>query len=364
MSFIKGKTLSEQFFREIVFDILSKEFPGLNYAAGLMGHGSEVLGFDTERSTDHDWGPRVMIFLREGDMDLAEEIMPAMTRHLPKTFKGYPTQFRQVGEGVQVMAEQDPEGSLNHRVEVYGLHGFFEDYLGISPIKAIGAKDWLTVSSQKLRTIAEGILFHDEIGMKEIVDRFSYYPEDVWRYILAAEWKAIDEEAPFLGRCGEVGDEVGSHLIATKLLRSAMSLVFHMEQAYIPYNKWFGSAFRQLTNAEEMIPDIQQVLEAKNWQAREKGMLNIYRCLGNLHNQLGLTDPVPVEIAPFHDRPYLIINAEDFAEALTHRIQDQDLLQMKAGLGSINQITNSVVILEDNETVKQMRHLYESKNKH
>ena len=42
---------------------LTKEFPRLRYAAALLGPGSEVLGFDTERSTDHDWGPRLQVFL-------------------------------------------------------------------------------------------------------------------------------------------------------------------------------------------------------------------------------------------------------------------------------------------------------------
>jgi hypothetical protein len=33
----------------------------------LLGNGSEVLGFDTELSTDHDWSPRVVLFLRDED---------------------------------------------------------------------------------------------------------------------------------------------------------------------------------------------------------------------------------------------------------------------------------------------------------
>jgi len=35
----------------------------LSDAAGIIGSGSEVLGFDDEMSSDHHWGPRTMLFL-------------------------------------------------------------------------------------------------------------------------------------------------------------------------------------------------------------------------------------------------------------------------------------------------------------
>ena len=65
--FIPGLELSRRFFEEAVEPILETEFPGLRFAAALVGSGSEVLGFDTEMSSDHHWGPRVMLFLDEED---------------------------------------------------------------------------------------------------------------------------------------------------------------------------------------------------------------------------------------------------------------------------------------------------------
>lgn len=51
--FIPGLQLSEAFYREAVRPILDAAFPGLVYAAALIGNGSDVLGYDTPRSTDH-----------------------------------------------------------------------------------------------------------------------------------------------------------------------------------------------------------------------------------------------------------------------------------------------------------------------
>ena len=71
---------------------------------------------------------------------------------------------------------------------------------------------------------------------------FSYYPQDVWLYILAAQWIKIAEEEAFLGRSGEVGDELGSMVIAVRQVRNLMYLCI-LEREYAPYNKWLGTAF-------------------------------------------------------------------------------------------------------------------------
>ena len=64
--FIPGLRLSEEFFHEAVAPILAADFRDVPYSAALLGSGSEILGFDTEMSSDHHWGPRVMLFLQRG----------------------------------------------------------------------------------------------------------------------------------------------------------------------------------------------------------------------------------------------------------------------------------------------------------
>lgn len=82
-TFVSGLVLSHRFFHEIVRPLLIEAFPGLRYAAALLGPGSEVLGFDTEMSADHDWGPRLFLFLREENAAQGDETvgLHSLTEH-------------------------------------------------------------------------------------------------------------------------------------------------------------------------------------------------------------------------------------------------------------------------------------------
>jgi hypothetical protein len=62
---VKGLELSRSFHDELVGPILAGEFPGLPYSAALTGYGSDVIGFDDDISRDHNWGPRMVLFLPE-----------------------------------------------------------------------------------------------------------------------------------------------------------------------------------------------------------------------------------------------------------------------------------------------------------
>ena len=75
--FIKGKELCRGFFTEIVKPILDREFPELIYTAGLLGYRSDVLGYDDAVSTDHMWGPRFYLFLREEDLPQKSQLLNA-----------------------------------------------------------------------------------------------------------------------------------------------------------------------------------------------------------------------------------------------------------------------------------------------
>src|ERR1700733_9889469 len=93
-TFIPGLELCERFYNEAIKPVMQSDFAGLRYSAGLLGSGSEVLGFDNEMSSDHHWGPRAIIFLEKNDSDeKSVAIKEALSLKLPRRFLGYPTGF-------------------------------------------------------------------------------------------------------------------------------------------------------------------------------------------------------------------------------------------------------------------------------
>src|SRR5947209_1980723 len=92
-AFLAGRELSRRFYEEAVRPLLEEHFPSLPYAAAHLGRGSDVLGFDTEMSTDHDWGPSLLIFLQDEDAQLAQSIRGVLSHRLPHLFYGYPVHF-------------------------------------------------------------------------------------------------------------------------------------------------------------------------------------------------------------------------------------------------------------------------------
>ena len=111
-------------------------------------------------------------------------------------------------------------------------------------------------------------------------EALAWYPDDVWLWLLACQWRRIDQEEPFVGRTAEVGDELGSRVLAARLVRDAMRLCFLLERRYAPYAKWLGSGFRRLHAYEELGPMLEAALVATDYLARERTLRRGARAAG------------------------------------------------------------------------------------
>ena len=362
--FIPGLILAEGFFRDEVKPILEAGFPDLKYSAALIGSGSEVLGFDTEMSVDHNWGPRVMLFLDLDDFaSKRDKIRNALSLKLPVVYRGYSTNYSEPDpedNGTQIM-RPGTAGAVNHRVEIFTIAGFFADYLGIEIDKELGTIDWLTLPQHKLRSVYAGKVFHDDLGLDAIRERFSWYPYDIWLFILASVWARIGQEEHLMGRAGIAGDENGSAIITSRLASDIMRLAFLMEKEYPPYAKWFGKAFSLLKSAKNLGPVLTEILNAKSWQEREKHLSVAYKILAEMHNALGITDYLPTEVSPFWGRPFKIINGDKFKTAILDKIKDPSItpLMKRSPIGSIDIFSDNSDMFEDAAFRLIVRKLYE-----
>jgi hypothetical protein len=130
-AFMPASELSAAFYREKVMPLLA----GQAHAAALLGWGSDVLGYDTERSTDHGWGPRLQIFLR--DAEQTGGWSARLDEQLPQQFRGWPVRY-----GWDATPTQ-------HWVTVTTLRQWSQDHLGADASAGLTTLDWLTIPQQR-----------------------------------------------------------------------------------------------------------------------------------------------------------------------------------------------------------------------
>ena len=337
---LSGLELARAYYDEVVRD-LAGETP---HSAALIGWGSDVLGFDDERSTDHGWGPRLQLFAAAEDVAaLAERIETG----LPETFRGLPTRFGWDAHPVV------------SRVEVSTLSDWLADNLGFDPRPGICARDWLTAPQQLLLGVTGGAVFHDGLGELEPLRRaLAWYPREVWLWLLACQWRRLDQEEPFVGRAAEVGDELGSRILAARLARDLIRLCFLLERRYAPYSKWLGSAFAQLEAAEDVGPPLERALAATGFEEREQGLVEAFERAAERHNALGATEPVDPAIGLFHSRPFRVLGSGRFVDACLAEVTDPWLRSLPL-VGSVDQLADSTDVLSHPPPARRLGALYE-----
>lgn len=62
-----------------------------------------------------------------------------------------------------------------------------------------------------------GKMFMDELNIREQTDKIKFYPDEVKLYLIASQWEIISSEQAFVKRCGEVGDEIVSQIICSRI---------------------------------------------------------------------------------------------------------------------------------------------------
>ena len=351
--FVPGHQLSRAVYEDHVAPALARRLPRLQYAAAVIGHGSDVLGYDTARSTDHDWGPRLQIIVGEQDgLALTTEILAAVDEALPETVCGVPVELpgAQHLPGDTVTHHNSQVGRRHHGVTVTSVRRLLHELLGTTDDPwRWGATQWLATPRQSLLEFTAGPMYRDDTGeLTAARSALAWYPHDLWLYVMSARWQRIAQIEAFVGRAAEVGDDLGSRVLAGQIACDVMHLALLHRRAYAPYAKWLGTAFQRHDDGHKLGDHLTEALSAGTASDRQQALVRALLELSRRHDDLAVTAPMRSRAEMFFGRPYPVIWSERIARGLHESINDPGVASLPFGLGGIDEITNSTDVLKSN----------------
>jgi hypothetical protein len=197
-------------------------------------------------------------------------------------------------------------------------------------------------------------VFRDDTGqLGDIRRRLAWYPHEIRLWMIACQWQRISQEEAFVGRCAEAGDDLGSRVVAGRLVRDVMSMCFLQERRYAPYSKWFGTAFSRLDAASELGDPLRRALAAHDYPHREAALVAAYEALARRHNALGITAEVDPSARPYYGRPYRVLHSERFVSACLTRLAGTSWAQRRL-TGGVDQFVDSTDVLSHGQASRAL----------
>lgn len=240
---MKGIELSRGYYKAYGEQMLRQRFPEVYSVAaiGLVGSGSECLGYDDEVSQDHDFEPGFCIFLHSGDFD------GATLFSLERAYAGLPREF----EGVK-RSDTAPVGGSRHGVIM--IEDLLEAKTGMRTLPQCDG-DWFGIPEYALLELTGGELFYDGLEMlSRIRAQMAQYPQDVKLKKLAGQLLLAGQAGQYnFSRCIAHGEGGAAQLAVHEFVNSAMAVTFLLAGKYMPYYKWRFRALRQCSPLGEAL---------------------------------------------------------------------------------------------------------------
>ncbi len=303
---IKGLHLSEMFYIDRGKDMIKKEFPELEHriAVGLVGEGSECLGFDDEISKDHDYGPSFCLWMTDDDYERYHEKVTVAFQQLPALYDGMKTRLT-------------PEETLG-RTGVMKTSTFYKNILQIDDIPQSNT-DWLKIDETRLATAVNGKVFRDDLGEFSKIRNLliNYYPDDVLLKRLAAALALAAQSGQYnYVRCLSRTDSAAAYLMMASFVQNCLKVIFLLNRKYHPFDKW---AFKSM----ETLPEL------KNAQAKLKKLVSKP---ASEYEKVMMIESICADIANMLRAKGLSSSDDDFlmphAVEVTRKIKDIELLKM------------------------------------
>lgn len=269
---MQGLELAKEFYNAFGKQMLDSQFSGVKdrIAVGLVGEGSECLGFDDEISHDHDFEPSFCLFITREDYEKFGFKLERAYAKLPREFMGLK---RSVLSAV---------GGDRHGVMV--IDDFYKKFLGVSEIPQDLAW-WFFVQPSMLLSACNGEIFADTLGEFSKVRNqlLKGYPEDVRK-------KKIATHTIFMAQSGQYNfsrlvqrKEYGAGQLAVfEFVKNAISTIYLLNNKYEPYYKWAYRGMRDLPLLGELESSLSGLTEIENSPKTLKTKLEIIEDISSI----------------------------------------------------------------------------------
>jgi tetratricopeptide (TPR) repeat protein len=243
---VRGLDLARELWERHARPMLEERFAQYTgrIAAGMVGHGSEVYGYDDLLSRDHDFGPGLCLWLTAQDYALIGDQLQAAYQELPQTLHG-------IGP-----RQETPRASGEaRRVGVFEISDFYERITGRpSAPPPESAHEWLMLEESTLAAATNGAVFADPLGAFGAVRAgFLSMPTDVRLALIARRLGMMAQAGQYnVPRMLDRADGEAAWLALAEFTRATASLVFLLNRpaavGYLPYYKWHFAALRDVAS--------------------------------------------------------------------------------------------------------------------
>ena len=251
---MKGLELAESYYNEYGKKMIDEEFSEYadRIAVGLVGEGSECLGFDDRQSEDHDFEPGFCLFITEQDERRFGFKLERAYAKLPKEFMGYTRQ------------RLSPVGGSRHGVIVIGE--FYRKMLGYDGVPDSEEK-WLCTPPHRFLAASCGKVFRDDLGEFTKIRQMlkNGYPERIRRKKIADCLLLMAQTGQYnYERCIKRGEIGAAALAINEFVKNTVSVIYLLNNRYEPFYKWVFRGMRELSVLSELEDDLTLLLEMKN----------------------------------------------------------------------------------------------------
>lgn len=308
---MKGLELSRKFYEQYGAPMLKSEFAEIEkyLAVGLVGSGSECLGYDDQTSQDHDFEAGFCIFLPDEVDERTEFLLERAYSRLPEEFVGCKR------------AKLNPVGGNRHGV--LRISKFLKSKIG-NENGQLSANDFFFIEEQFLLEVTNGEIFCDNLGLlTEVRGRLSYLPEDVRLKKLAGNLVLMAQSGQYnYPRCIKRGDTAAAQLSVCEFVNSALKTVYLINKKYMPYYKWAFRGLREMPILSGLYESLEYLISSPNTEPQKKQEIieSVCKSIADELLAQGLTKLLTAELEPI-------------AYSVNDRIRDPELRNLSVLYG-------------------------------